>query len=249
MISFRIAWISTVLVVAWGCASDKHASDGMGGASSGGTAGEAGSETFAGGDAVSSGGTTVSAGGQQAPSSGGSSEPVGAGGGTPAPESRCADETTGQVVLTHDATEGQPNSMAGTTTVTAGSVGEFDAGDLQIELCFSVVGSAPLTAVSGMAVDYAAISGGSANYVGLGDTPLVMEATGEHNRDCIVFEVGSATGASGVMVSGETEVTYSWRFDEKGLDPTVMFDPRDKNAPELKAVLGGSLAACQVLQA
>jgi hypothetical protein len=98
-----------------------------------------------------------------------------------------------------------------------------------------------------MTIDSASISGGGVNYVNLSGTTLTLESTNEANRYCIVFDVGSAAGSSGVTVSGAAAVTYNWRFSEKSVDVGLMFDPRPKNAPELKAVLSGGVAACQVV--
>jgi hypothetical protein len=259
MTPIRFASMLTILAVSTACKDDKQPGFISNTDSVGGDAGATSTESTSGGTTSAAGGTTSAAGGTTSAAGGTTSAAGGTTMATTAANSggstsiatttiaRCTEATTGELLLEHTASTGQPNALVGATKITAGSVASFNASDLDLKFCFSVVGSATLTAVSGMTIDYAAISGGTVNYINLTSTPLSVEATGEKNRYCIVFDVGSAAGASGVSVSGAAAVTYNWRFNEKGLDVSVMFDPRAKNAPELKAVLSGKVAACQVL--
>lgn len=259
MTTARFASMLTVLAMSAACNDDKQSGFNPNANAVGGEAGAAASESTAGGATLAAGGTTSAAGGTTSAAGGTASAAGGtatatttaiSGGSTgvvTTTVARCTEATSGELLLEHTASTGQPNALVGATKVTAGSVASFNASDLDLKFCFSVVGSATLTAISGMTIDYAAISGGTVNYVNLTNTTLSLEALDEKNRYCIVFDVSSAAGASGVSVSGAASVTYNWRFNEKGLDVSVMFDPRAKNAPELKAVLSGKVAACQVL--
>lgn len=254
MTSARLASTLAILTIL-GCTDDKR-SDFDGNASGTGGTGGAASEGIAGaaptaGAAGTVGGTSATGG--LAATAGGNPASIASGGsagaaiiGT-APTTRCADATTAALTLTHTATSGQPNSIVGATTIAAGSTASVAASEVALKFCFSVVGSVTLTSNAGMSIDSASISGGSVNYVNLSGTTRNLESTDESNRYCIVFDVGSVTESRSVTVTGATAITYNWRFDERSVDVGLVFDPRAKNAPELKALLNGSLAACQVL--
>lgn len=238
-----------LLSLVWLVACSDEDQSGLGGknTATGGTASTTTDPSANGGAATTGGNTQLAAAGG---STGNTTTGSDAGASSVAPPmvtTRCGDSTTGEVTLTHTPSSGQTNTIAGTTSITAGSLSSFSASELDLQFCFSVVGSVALTLTSGIIIDSASISGGGVNYVNLAGTALSLESTNEHNRYCIVFDVSAAAGASDVAVSGAAAVTYNWRFTEKSVDVGLLFDPRAKSAPELKAILNGNVAACQVV--